>query len=317
MKILVFMSDNRPLTEDIQLADYNSLVACINYAYCKKHNYDFTYYLPYLNFKNSRSLYNCIDPHRKAVRHAAWSKLLSTKKALDLDYEYVVYIDTDCIFKDFNKRLESIIEAYPQNDTIFFNNKPHPNPESPCSGFYICKVNDSTKQFIYDWYNLNLQEFNTKHSWEQEALRYIYKKYNLVIVDAWMFVEEDGQFLRHISHIENENRIPYFRNFITNNNIEFNTSLINIINYNTNNDTLSIVDKKFKWNNGSITFKNDGILEGFDKGHYYQLDKNTVLADFGSKTHLLVFSKELTKFIAICKNNRTIARGELIPTTYA
>uniref|UniRef100_A0A6C0IJ54 Uncharacterized protein n=1 Tax=viral metagenome TaxID=1070528 RepID=A0A6C0IJ54_9ZZZZ len=34
MKILVFMSDNRPITSDLYNSEYNSLVAVINYEYC-------------------------------------------------------------------------------------------------------------------------------------------------------------------------------------------------------------------------------------------------------------------------------------------
>ena len=34
------MSDNRPLSTDIITATYNSLVAAINYEYCKKYGYD-------------------------------------------------------------------------------------------------------------------------------------------------------------------------------------------------------------------------------------------------------------------------------------
>ena len=49
MHILVFMSDNRKLDKNIRSAEYNSLAAAINYEYCKKYNYDFIYYRPYLN----------------------------------------------------------------------------------------------------------------------------------------------------------------------------------------------------------------------------------------------------------------------------
>ena len=51
-RILVFMSDNRKLHGSLAGADYNSLVAAINYEYCKKHGYDFIYYRPYLNNKD-------------------------------------------------------------------------------------------------------------------------------------------------------------------------------------------------------------------------------------------------------------------------
>ena len=232
MKILVFMSDNRPLENDIEKADYNSLVACINSEYCKRRNYDFIYYRPYLNDPDVINLYNCLDPHTNELRHAAWSKLLSTSKALELHYDYIVYIDSDCIFKDFNKSLEDLIHCFSNNDVIFFNNKPW-NIYLPCSGFYVCKVSEHSKQFLIDWYNENYPERNKNHSWEQSALWRIYDKYNLVRVDSMMFSEEEGQFLRHISSCESNIRISYFKTFMGNKNINYKINHINVINYNT------------------------------------------------------------------------------------
>ena len=151
MKILVFMSDNRPLDKTMEKADYPSLAASINSHYCKQYGYDFFYYQPYLYKKASRKrktiktiklertvisvdnqLYNCVDPNTKEKRHAAWSKILSAQKALRLSYDYVVYIDSDCIFKK-DKTIEDFIKPYHQ-DILFLNNKPF-NPDKPCSGF--------------------------------------------------------------------------------------------------------------------------------------------------------------------------------------
>jgi hypothetical protein len=42
-KILVLMSDNRPLNKEFDNADFWSYCAYINKQYCNKHNYDFLY----------------------------------------------------------------------------------------------------------------------------------------------------------------------------------------------------------------------------------------------------------------------------------
>lgn len=240
MKILVFMSDNRSLEQTFEKTDYNSLVAAINYEYCKKHNYDFIYYVPYLNNENDITLYSCIDPNTNTPRHSAWTKLLSTKLALQLSYDYIVYIDSDCIFKDFTKSLEDFIKPYMEidKDVIFINNKPW-NHEKPCSGFYICKVCPNVCQFINDWYNFDFGTRKNPCRFEQGALWYLYKdtQYNIVIVDDWMFKEKTGQFLRHIGTFEKNYRITYFKKFISVNNIDFTSNISNIqcIKYNTNN----------------------------------------------------------------------------------
>jgi hypothetical protein len=229
------MSDNRIIEPSFEKADYNSLVASINFEYCKKHDYDFIYYRPYLADKDSNTIYNCVDPHTNALRHASWSKLLSTYLVLKKDYDYVCYIDSDCIFYDFNKPLNYYIDTFKVNDLIFLNNKPW-NNDKPCAGFYIAKVCSKTKNFVKDWYHYNLQQKNTKHPWEQDALMEIFYYYNLVLVDDWMFREVKGQYLRHISagsepHI---NRSVFFRKFIDDNKIDYsNVNDITFIEFDT------------------------------------------------------------------------------------
>ena len=106
------MSDNRPLSQTMEKAEYNSLTAVINNEYCKKWKYNFIYYKPYFKEQKELLLYNCIDPNTNETRHAAWAKLLSTSLVLNLDYDYVVYIDSDCIFKNFDLSLEEFIKPY-------------------------------------------------------------------------------------------------------------------------------------------------------------------------------------------------------------
>jgi ABC-type thiamine transport system substrate-binding protein len=197
--------------------------------------------LPYLNNINEKSLFNCINPISKKLRHAAWSKLLSTKKTLLLDYDYIVYIDSDCIFKDFNQSLEEFIKPSSDNNIIFLNNKPW-NDDYPCSGFYICKVNNYTRQFVEDWYNINAPKYDRNHEWEQVALWYLFKQtayinsYNIKLIDGWMFEEKEQQFLRHIGHNRGDQRIPYFKSFIKSKNIDYEETInkIKVIPYNTN-----------------------------------------------------------------------------------
>jgi hypothetical protein len=225
------MADNRPLDTNFDTAAYNSHVASINYEYCKKFNYDFTYYRPYLHDRNSLSLYNCYDENTGGLRYAAWAKLLATKVALNLGYDYVVYIDSDCIFRNFDVSIEDFIKPYLDKNVIFLENIPF-DEDHPCSGFYVCKVNSETKHFITEWYATNIPDKNTIHAWEQVALHQIYKNYNLAVVKkAMMFYEEPNQFLRHISSgLESHTyRFNYFRDFIEANNIDYKKNIENIV----------------------------------------------------------------------------------------
>ena len=225
MRILVFMSDNRNITPDMPAADYNSLTAAINYEYCKKHNYDFIYYRPYFKNEHVISIYNCIDVNTKEPRDAAWSKLLSTILALELNYDYVVYIDSDCIFRNFDMTIEDFIAPHTDKLLIFLNNKPW-GDDKPCSGFYVCNVCDASKDIIRNWYNMNLPEKNKNRAWEQDALWCMYEGLNISIVDMWMFEEEEGQFLRHITGYNQKHiRMPYFFDIISKFNIDYNKNI--------------------------------------------------------------------------------------------
>jgi hypothetical protein len=241
-KILVLMSDNRSLENDFQKANYNSLVAAINYEYCKTQGYDFIYYKPYLINKDNNEILNCKSPHTQKLRHSAWAKILSMIQSFDLNYDYFVYIDSDCIFKDFNKSLDEFIYPYPNKDIYFLNNKPWCNQCPlggfyPCSGFYICRYTDISKKFMYNWYKMDVEWYNENHPWEQHALWQFFYDYNqfIEIIDSWMFKETEDQFLRHIGICEGHNRIPYFANFIQSKNIDYvkNIKEIKVVQFDT------------------------------------------------------------------------------------
>ena len=231
MKILVCMSDNRRLRGDLDTADYNSLTSAINAAYCKAQGYDFRYYRPYLNDRAEEPLFNCLDAAGRQ-RHASWSKLLSMQKAVAVavkDYDYVVYIDSDCIFKDWSQRLEGMIQGHASSDILVATDAPF-HPDKPCAGFFILKVGGDSKalQFLKDWYGVDMPRRNKGRYWEQSALWSFFKTYpGLTLIDNCNFFKEGGpdQFLRHIASFQNARRIPYFRDFIAAKGISFGAAI--------------------------------------------------------------------------------------------
>jgi hypothetical protein len=240
MRILVFQSDNRLLTRNQN--DYHSLSAVINYQYCQKHGYDYIYYRPYLDDPTSSSIYTCLDSNHE-LRHSTWAKLFSTDLALDQEYDYVVYMDTDCIFKDFDQKIETFVLAYPEKDILFLNDKPW-RRDRPNGGFYVLKVNSYTKRFAKDWYLYSIPERNRVHPFDQAALWMIYMKYNLKFVDQWFMREEPGQWLRHVTGSEaiRKTRTAYFQKFIQEKGIDFINTLVQIktIDFNTRGFTFTV-----------------------------------------------------------------------------
>jgi len=237
LKILVHMSDNRPIKnyKNIDDASYNGLAAIINYEYCKKYGYDFKYYVPYLNQLEPLNLHNCLDPNNNQPRHASWSKLLATQLALDSEeqYDYIIYLDSDCIVKNFNIPLEAVIFENEDKNLIFFWDRPMGSVNDPNAGVYICKNNIKTKLMIQEWYNVNIPYQNINRIWEQSALWNIYKRWqkdnSIVILEGINMAEENLQYLRHIICGQWTERISYFKNFIEEKKINYLENLENII----------------------------------------------------------------------------------------
>ena len=226
MKILVCMSDNRRLNGDLATADYNSLAAAINASYCKAQGYDFRYYRPYLNDRAEEPLFNCLDAKGR-LRHASWSKLLSMQRAVVTGgYDYVVYIDSDCIFKDWSHRIEDMIQGHEGSDILVATDAPF-HPELPCAGFFILKVGGDSKvaaKFLQDWYGVDMPRRNKGRYWEQSALWSFFKsRPELALIDNCNFFKEGGadQCLRHIASFQKGLRIPYFRDFLAAKGVDF------------------------------------------------------------------------------------------------
>ena len=218
-RILVFMSDTRPLERDPDTAGYNSLAAAINARYCKRYGYDFVYFQPYLGSVDPGNPIACLDPKSGDPRHSAWAKLLAARNALAMDYDYVAYLDSDCIFTEHAPGLESLITEMKEHFIAFPSDIPNP-PDLPNSGFFFVKVDDRSRNFIDRWYGQDIPEFNTAPYWEQSALWRIFRQHNVKVLrgplfDTWMTMEGvKGQLLRHIVGVYNSLRTPYFRNHI-------------------------------------------------------------------------------------------------------
>jgi hypothetical protein len=224
------MSDNRTLNSDFESSDYHTLAAAINKVYCDKHGYDFAYYRPYLDNPAKIVVNNCKNPRNGAPRHAAWSKILASILAMKrMEYDYFVYIDSDCIFRNTDMRLEDTIGTSPESELIFMNSRPWDSTKL-CSGFYILKNSVGARQFILDCHNYDSGVFDTRHHWEQEAFRKLIEsgRYNSSLVDTIWFDEDPGQQLRHVGSHTRMLRVPYFRKFIVDNNINYSDTIDSI-----------------------------------------------------------------------------------------
>jgi hypothetical protein len=118
------MGDDRPVVGGSSVfSSYPSLAYEINRLFCEKMGWDFRYE----QYQLPRRWWGTLPPFSSAAhqsRAASWVKLLAVERALDLGYELVVWIDSDCIFKDFERRIEEFLPQMKTHDIIFLNNMP-------------------------------------------------------------------------------------------------------------------------------------------------------------------------------------------------
>lgn len=200
-------------------------------------------------------------------RHASWSKLMgalllcTTNNSL---YDYVVCIDSDCIFQNIRKPLKDLIDKYPEHDLIIANNGPY-HAHLPCCAFFICKNTNWTRDFLKKWYNNPLPArdseiwkrvldvanktyatpvFDCGHFWEQDSMWVLFQdpeiaKHIQLYDEPIMYSEVKDQFLLHISHERHEIRKTYFLEYVihlekqTKQSFETILSIIPVIMYDT------------------------------------------------------------------------------------
>jgi O-methyltransferase len=71
-------------------------------------------------------------------------------------------------------------------------------------------------------------------------------------------------------------------------------------------------NKKYSWQNGFITFLENGLMDAFGKGIYKELNKYTVQADFGGRNHTLIFNNDYTEFTSTRHGDNEIVKGQII-----
>ena len=71
-------------------------------------------------------------------------------------------------------------------------------------------------------------------------------------------------------------------------------------------------NKKYSWDDHSISFLENGEMDAFGKGTYTQQDIYTFQANFGGRTHTLVFNYDYMEFISTRHDDKEIKKGKLL-----
>lgn len=244
-KTIIIMADSRNI-HDLSALDYHHYTAAINKLYAESFGYDFKWcttkisnldiafsHMKYfwrnlLKRKNhtdglSKRVPSVFNIKNKYARAAPWIKLIAVSEIMSENYDHIVYIDSDCAFKDHVKSLDGYLNNAPtvegspsfeKSSICFLMNYPW-SKNLPCSGFFVVKKHAG--QLLGDWWDLDNKEYNFKHDYEQNSLHKIFPSYKhqICVLNDYFFIEKRNQYLRHVHSGESKERLPYFRNLFS------------------------------------------------------------------------------------------------------
>ena len=237
-KILIITCDNRAIKlNTINNLEYNDLSFYINSSYCHKHGYEFKYFRmidlekkQQLSKKDSISSYSTKS---KLTKSPSWTKLLVIYQNFSKKNDYIIYLDTDCIFNNHKIDIKNYIERMEQKKKIglVFNDGPW-DKKLPNCGFIILKNCEFNKRLIKKWWN-SFSLYNHVHPYEQKIFQKLWSKNYMGILNKF-FLENislqgkisKDKILAHITSERSRHRKKYMRNFIVKN-LKFHNKIFN------------------------------------------------------------------------------------------
>jgi hypothetical protein len=224
-KVCVVMGDDRHvLTGEPAFRSYPSLAYEINRLFCESRSWDFRYERYQLPSRPWGRL-SAFAHKPRQHRAASWIKLLAVYKVLELGYDFVVWIDSDCIFYDHDANWDSILENFDQSDLQFLSWVDRPFfTDQFCAGFFVVRNSDIVRRMLVDLWN-DPSEYSWKHVFEQSALNRFFKskpsEWSLIIDEPMFQLEEPSQKLLHIASFDHEQRVPTFQSWFVKNKKSF------------------------------------------------------------------------------------------------
>ena len=220
------------------IAKYAHMATIINKLYANKYNYDFI--VERCPLKEDLNKDYMWDANNEYI--FVWSKPSLIKKHL-INYDYIFYIDSDAIFVNHEKTMDSFIDENFTNEIclIFGSNCVTKNfcfyKNQLNAGVIILKNTDKTFEILDKWIkapNTELcHEWKYKHPREQECLNLIKKKYNyneIKIIDYYKLNGIDGTWIKHYMGTKYDERCKilnlYLKKFLIEYNIYDNSNII-------------------------------------------------------------------------------------------
>jgi len=177
---------------DDAIACYADRISKVNKAYCDKHGYDIV----------------ISHTHNYPNRAPHWERIPLVLNLLPL-YDYVIWVDADAFFYPNAKRLEPIIEKYP-NTNIIWSSDWEKVKTSINSGIFIVKNTNYSKLFLEKWASDPThvcEKYNQSWSHDQGVLRTLYEENVMDVQSNTTIIQR--QILQNPNYIDDPDLQPY------------------------------------------------------------------------------------------------------------
>lgn len=174
---------------DENIKEFSFISTFVHQLYANRHQYD----------------YQVFSKKYFSNRTAHWEKLNCLLEMLNQSYDYVMWIDADAIFYNFDFKLEEWLQMYP-TEMYFSSDYPYSSSSKNYinTGIMIMKNTDWVKNFIHEWINHKLGiDFYQNAYHEQQTVNLLY---DCNICDIKTHCLIFGSYLFNIYLFEDENK---------------------------------------------------------------------------------------------------------------
>jgi hypothetical protein len=236
-KAVVVHCDNRPFSDKdpravtIEDMSFVEMASMVDYAYSKKHGYEFNHYVLPPGSQASHSFY---FPDQNAIRHSAWLKLLILKHAGNEhpNADLLLVHDSDTAVSDHGPSLSEFMDAFTLADYKDDEGDPNQPPPSTCtyhgdtsrlkqaSGIWLnkgCKGHTMLARPGQQAWDILKRAWNYPHNsqefpWEQAAWDYLADKTpGLLMIGGMNLTQQQCSasidipgFNKHVCHFQDD-----------------------------------------------------------------------------------------------------------------
>jgi hypothetical protein len=210
----VIMGDDRAvITGEHAKKSYSSLAYEINRRFCEKKGWDFRYE-KYALPQRPWGVWQGYSREASEHRAPTWIKLLAVHSALQRNHDYVIWIDSDCIFYNHDRSWDAILGEFsnPMLHLIGWLDNPF-HSDKFCAGFFIVRNSMEVRNMLKTIW-LTSSKFSWAFPYEQHALNAFLAKsssaFSLFLDEPMFELKSPNQYILHVAGFEHQRRVPSF-----------------------------------------------------------------------------------------------------------